>query len=49
MDIKNLQIIDGEFENNSFSGKGKYTYQNGDIYEGQFVNNLKNGHGKYSY
>ena len=49
MDIKNLEVIDGEFENNTFSGKGKYSYSNGDVFEGEFSKNLKHGNGIYVY
>ena len=31
------------------SGKGKYTYSNGDVYNGEFKNNLKNGIGRLVY
>jgi radial spoke head protein 1 len=31
------------------SGKGKYTYSNGDVYSGEFKDNLKHGIGRIIY
>ena len=31
------------------SGRGKYTYPNGDTYDGDWVNNKKHGVGTYLY
>ena len=39
----------GEFENNDFSGKGKYIWSNGDYYEGNFKGSHLFGTGTLYY
>jgi len=39
----------GQWEEDFRSGKGTYTYANGDTYEGQWSNNLRHGNGTYTY
>ena len=40
---------DGQFKNNKFHGKGKYTWNTGDVYEGGFVNGqMEKGDVKYT-
>ncbi len=39
----------GVFHNNARTGRGVYTFSNGDRYEGQFKNNKIHGTGKMIY
>ena len=43
------QKYEGTFEKNEITGKGIYTWKNGDIYEGEMKNGKMNGNGKYTY
>lgn len=47
MNKNNLEIYSGNWNGDSFSGKGRYIYSNGDIYTGEINNNLKEGNGVY--
>lgn len=40
-------VYNGEFKNNSITGKGKYIWANKDVYEGNFLNGKMHGKGKY--
>jgi hypothetical protein len=37
---------DGQWENDSFHGKGKYYWEDGRVYEGERQNDKKHGKGK---
>ena len=42
-------FYEGDFDHDSFHGRGKYTYANGDSWEGEFVKGKKNGIGIQTY
>ena len=42
-------IYKGEFLNDIFNGKGKYTYYHGDTYEGEYLDNKRHGFGIMYY
>ena len=43
---RNGDIYEGDFINNCFEGKDKYTFTNSSIYEGDFINDKRHGIGK---
>ncbi len=40
---------EGHFRKGELSGKGKYTWSNGDVYQGNFRHGKMNGQGKYTW
>jgi hypothetical protein len=42
-------VYEGEFDEDSVTGRGKFSYPSGSSYEGQWVNGVYSGHGKYSW
>lgn len=44
----NNEEYEGNFMNNFFNGKGKYTFNDGSIYEGDFDSGYKSGTGKFT-
>ncbi len=45
----NNGIYEGDFVSNMRTGKGKFTYTNGDVYEGDFINGTHSGKGKFTW
>ena len=45
----NGKFIGSTNETNLPTGKGIFTYHNGDVYEGEFENGQRNGNGTYYY
>lgn len=41
------ETYEGNFKNNTLTGKGKYTWGNGDSYSGDFLNGKMHGVGEY--
>ena len=41
------EIYEGNFINNALTGKGVYTWGNGDYYTGDFINGKMHGNGEY--
>ena len=39
----------GDFYNDNFQGKGRYTYADGEWYEGEFANDVFHGYGEYGF
>lgn len=42
-------VYEGDFVNGQRTGKGKFTWNNGDVYEGDFVDGKRHGKGKYTW
>lgn len=42
-------IVTGSWVEDQRSGKGKYSYVNGDSYDGEWQSHLRNGRGTYTY
>ena len=49
MTIPTLGEYQGDFVNGKKSGKGKYTFANGDIYDGEWVEDKMSGQGIYTF
>ena len=42
-------VYEGDMVNGKRTGKGKFTWANGDVYEGDFVEDKRTGKGKYTW
>lgn len=42
-------IYEGQFENGTKNGRGRFTFPNGEIYEGEWKDDQENGIGTYYY
>lgn len=47
--VINSEVYQGEFKNQTLTGKGVYKFPDGSVYNGQFYNNLFHGQGIYYY